>query len=293
MRAGARSAIIRAVTRSRPLRPAAIGLLLGLAALQVACITRSTRTTVWKHSDTEVILRGKKRGTEPVSQGFQHPTTISSVRMAHILSRIDIRKGNDGKREPAIPLETLYLIAEGITKGLEQADPSQEVVVQSIRHRKRWGVFDHKHLTSLVAYMKDELLYVHIGRSDWEIPPRAEMRDRLPEAHAGEFRLDFRLVIEPGMALVDKQAVAVNWRDPIFRKPTRTRVTASGRVVRRQVLMEDLEDDPELSGLSTTLSPEQLRALADLEEERREGNLTEAVYNARRGKIMSGDIESP
>ncbi len=278
------------VTPRAPRRFAALALLLCLCGVQVACITRTTRTTAWVSEDTKVILRGEKRGNTPVERGFDHPASISPVRMAHILSRIDVRNKDEGNRVPAIPLETLFLIGEGLSKGLEAADSSQEVVVQSILHRKKWGVFDHKYLTSLLAYMKDDLLYIHISRSDWKIPPRKEHRDQIPETHIGKHYLDFRLVIDSGMALVDEQAVAVNWRDPVFARPTRTRVTQSGRVVRRQVLMEDLSADPSLGTLPTDLTPEQLRALADLEEERRAGGLTEAQYNARRGKIMAGEF---
>ncbi len=291
MRSRRDSGMLSAVSPRIPVRVGAIALLLVLSALQVACITRTTRTKVWSSEGTQVILRGKVRGTKPVDQGFGHPATISPVRMAHILSRIDLRNKEDGKRVPAIPLATLFIIGEGLSAGLAEADPSQEIVIQSIEHKRKWGVFDHKFLTSLLAYMKDDLLYIHVSRSDWKIPARKEFRDQIPETHAGKHVLDFRLVIDSGMALVDEQGVAVNWRDPVFARPTRTRVTRSGRVVRRQVLMEDLSDDPELSGLPTTLTPEQLRALADLEEERRAGGLSEAQYTARRGKIMAGEID--
>ncbi len=279
--------------RRPPLRRlAAPALLLALGALQTACITRTTREKVWSYKDTEVILRGTWKGSKPVDS-FDHPAAISSVRMAHILSRIDVRHKDEPNRVPAISLDMLFIIAEGLSEGLAKAKPNQEVVVQAIEHRKKWGVFDKQFLTSLLAYMKNELLYIHISRSNWKIPPRAEKSQRFPETHVGEHPLDFRLVIEPGMALVDEQAVAVNWRDPVFAKPTRTRVTQSGRVVRRQILMEDLSDDPSLGTLPTDLTPDQLRALADLEEERRAGNLNEAAYNARRSRIMAGEPEIP
>ena len=49
--------------------------------------------------------------------------------MAHILSRIDYRGGDDGERQPVIPLDTLYVIAEGMSKAFGKAKPDQEVVV--------------------------------------------------------------------------------------------------------------------------------------------------------------------
>ena len=98
------------------------------------------------------------------------------------------------------------------------------------------------------------------------------------------------------MMLVDQQAVAVEWRDPIFQKPTRTRLTPGGKVVRRTILMESLEDETDYGPrpqLSDELSPEQLRALADLEEQRRSGNISEGQYNARRNRILRGETEAP
>jgi hypothetical protein len=40
------------------------------------------------------------------------------------------------------------------------------------------------------------------------------------------------------MSLVSDQAVAIDWRAPVFAHPTRTRVTPSGNVVRREILSE-------------------------------------------------------
>ena len=92
------------------------------------------------------------------------------------------------------------------------------------------------------------------------------------------------------MALVSDQAVAIDWRDPVFAQPTRTRVLPSGEVVRREVLMESPAEvaghgDPGMK-LPENLSPEQLRSLADIEEERRAGRITETEYRARRRAIL-------
>ena len=54
--------------------------------------------------------------------------------------------------------------------------------------------------------------------------------------------MSFRLIGSEAMAVVDPTAVAVEWRADVFRKPSRTRVTATGRVVRREILMEDNEE---------------------------------------------------
>lgn len=278
------------------LRSAVLLLLAVLAAASTACATRTLRKAVFDYDDTQVVLRSQKGRGEVIDKGFEHPVSIEPVRIAHILSRIDLRReeGQNAALAPAIPSETLYLIADGIAQGLAKADPSQEVVVQSIRRGTHWGIFGRRYLTGLLCYRKDDLLYLHISSSDWEIPTgdEEEVEERLPEPRVGRYPLEFRLVVDRGMALVDHQTVAVDWRDPIFAKPTRTRMLAGGRVVRRTILMESPEAETDrASGLeiSDELSPEQLRALAKLAESRRRGEITESEYVAERRRVLRGD----
>jgi hypothetical protein len=267
-------------------------LLAAMAFAGTACATRAVRQPVFHFEDTEVVLRSQKKGGEVIDEGFDHPVSIEPARIAHILSRIDLRRG-DGRSAalaPAIPSETLYIIADGIAKGLAEADSSQEVVVQSIRRGTHWGIFGRRYLTALLCYRKNDLLYVHISSSDWEIP--IENEERLPEARVGRYPLEFRLVVDRGMALVDHQAVAVDWRDPIFERPTRTRMLAGGQVVRRTILMESPEDETDVGprlGMSEDLSPQQLRALAELAESRQRGEITESEYIADRNRVLRGD----
>jgi hypothetical protein len=282
-----------------PLRRRNLVLALVLVAVGASsCITRPVRQKVFDDGRTQAYLRSHKRGTASVAKGYQHPVDIAPVRMAHILSRIDVRKADEeGKRTPAIPLETLFAIADALSEALEQAEPDQQVAIQSSRKVKSLLVFDHFYLTSLLAYLQDDLLYIHISRADWEVPKRREKQaGGLPETHEGVYPLDFRLVVDEGMTLVDHQAVAVQWRDDIFRKPTRTRVTSTGKVVRRQVLMESLEDESierPTPNLATDLSPAQLRALADLEESRENGEVSETEYQSMRGRILRGEPVAP
>lgn len=255
-----------------------IGVLLAAAS---GCISSAKRVVVFDDGHSQVLLRSE-RGSGP----YQHPATIAPVRMAHILSRIDLRSGT-GPREPAVPTQLLYSLGEQISKALSKAQPNQEVVVQAVERTKRMGIFDRYYLTSLLVYMRGDLLHVQVGRVNWEIPPRRE--ERLPETRIGEFPLQHRLLPDTAMTLVDPQTVAVQWRDPVFRKPTRTRMTPGGRIVRREVLLETAEDTTEFApapNFDGDLSPEQLRDLADLEEERRRGAVTETEYTSRRGRIL-------
>ena len=276
-----------------PHRIALVALLGLLAGANSACMTRSVRELAFDENYTKVYLRTQARGFSTVEQGYEHPIHIAPVRLAHVLSRIDLRRQDKNQeRTPAVPLETLFLISKGASKALAAANSNQAVAVQSIRRDKHWGVFERQYLTSMLLHMKGGLLYVQISRSDWEIP--RDRKERLPETHEGKYPRKFRLVVERGMALADQQTAAVDWRDPVFAKPSRTRVTPTGKVVRRTILMESLEDDTEYGPQVTgDLSPEQLRALADLEERRRGGEISEGDYNSRRSQILRGGAIAP
>jgi hypothetical protein len=274
----------------------ALPLLVCLLALGLSgCITRSIDEKVFDRDYTRIELRTQKRWGV-VEKGYEHPFTISSARMAHILSRIDVRLQNeDGRRVPAIQTETLNLIAEGVAAALAKANPNQQVVVTSIRRGKRLGIFDRKYLTSFIAYRRDDKLYIHLGLVDWEIPPSRQ--DRLPGVKVGDPSAKYQVVPSRAMSVVDAGSLAVSWRDSIFARPTRVQVLPGGRVVRRTILMEDesaeeapapgLPEAPER--LPANLSPETLRALADLEEARRRGEITESDYDEQRRRILAGE----
>ena len=286
--------------RERRSSRSAILALLGLVALaQASCITRPVKQEVYGEGGIEVFLRSDSRWFSTVEKGFEHPITISPVRVAHILSRIDLRPPEgflvafeeEKSRVPAVRTEALFAIGEGVSKALAAATPDQEVVVMAIRDTKRFGVFDHDYLTSFVVYARDDRLYLHMGNFEWEIPKRRQ--DRLPEPRAGRHPQRFKVLASDAMSLVNHQSVAIDWRDEVFARPTRTRVLPSGDVVRKTILLEsppEVEDvqDP-VARMPDDLTPEQLRALADVEEDRREGRITETDYRARRRRILAPD----
>ena len=255
-------------------------------------MTRPIREDAFRDGTIEVFLRSEKRMTRVIEKDYEHPLTIAPVRMTHILSRIDMRagKGKSTERFPAIPTEMLFTIADGVAVALAKANSDQEVVVMAIRRYKRLHVFERKYLTSFVAYVRDERLYIHMARSEWEIPQRRQ--ENIPEPQVGDHPMKFRLYAGTAMTLVNPQAVAVEWRDPVFSRPTRTKVMPTGEVVRKTILMESpveewAKEEPADAPLPPDLSPDQLRALADLEEERQQGHITEAEYRSRRRKILN------
>ena len=275
--------------------------LLALLLLVAGCRTPVTED-VFKEGKVQVFLRAEKSWQlgPLVEKDYSHPLTISPVRIAHILSRIDVRLA--GKRLPAIPTDMIYPMAEGISRSLSRAGAEQEVVVMAVETEHSLGIFDHDYLTSFVVYAKGDQLFVYLARIHWQIP--AKEKDKPPMPQIGEERMAFRIYASKGMDVLEKQGVAVNWRDPIFARPTRTKVLATGQVVRKTILLESDEEDPTNSASESEapdlvpqapkgLSPEQLRALADLEEERRNGAITEAEYDARQQEIMAGELEPP
>ncbi|MDH3519474.1 MAG: hypothetical protein OEM49_03380 [Myxococcales bacterium] len=275
---------------AHPARCTALALLAVLVG--TGCVARGVRQDVFKEGSIEVFLRGEKRWTRTLAKNYEHPVTIAPVRLAHILSRIDMRVSakKEEERVPAIPTEMLFSIAEGISAALAAADENQEVVVMAVRRFKRFNIFERKYLTSFVTYARDDRLYIHMSRSEWEIPPRRE--DNVPEPRIGAHPMKFRLYSGTAMTLVNPQTVAVEWRDPVFETPTRTKILPSGEVVRKTILLESPqeewgEEEPAMPALPADLSPEQLRDLADLEEARQQGRITESEYRAARRKILN------
>jgi hypothetical protein len=269
-------------------------LLFGVIAplLAVGCITRSVKEPVFEQNDTSVVLRSQTKRGETLPKRFAHPLAISAARMAHILSRIDLRGAHgDEDRAAAIPLDSIYLMAEGMSEALARANPDQEVVVTSIRRAKSLAIFDRRYLSSLVAYAREDLLFIHISRVDWEVP--VNRNTEIPEPRAGEQVMRFQLVVSDGMTLAGPQAVAVSWRDPVFRRPSRTRISRSGKIVRREILMESPDEGPAapLAGdaLPGNLSPNTLRKLADLEDQKRRGEVTQVEYSVLRESILRAD----
>jgi hypothetical protein len=276
----------------RSCRTSALAALACAAFLPSACVTRQARQDVYEVGKTEVFLRSDKRLTSVVPKGNSHPVTISTVRIAHILSRLDVRdSAEDGnRRKPAIPTEILYDVAEGMSRALARAGENQEVVVMAVRTERTFKVFDQDYLTSLVAYVRGDQLYVHLSRIDWFVPDNRRGQG-LPQPRVGDHPTKMKLYPGTAMTLVDAQSAAIDWRDPIFTRPTRTKILPTGEVKRKTILLESAEgggaeETEVLPELPPGLTPAQLRALADLEEERQAGRISESEYRNRQREIL-------
>jgi len=269
--------------------------LLFLPLLAAACASPYTRVSVHHDDVIQVTLRARNEDGQPVDRGFHHPAIISNVRLAHILSAIDVRmnvsEDGGGKRVPAIPTELVYLLGDHLSAALKQADPTQEVVIRATRKERNLGVFTQKYVTSFVAWVDaSDRLQLHLSRADWAVP-KSEEEDDTREPVVGQQVQRFRVIGTDGIDPIGAQSVAVHWRDPRFRKGANLTVGVSGRIQRRTVLMESPdvveEDDvrPE-EPVAMPTDPAVLRALADLEDQRRGGEIAESEYQRRRRALL-------
>jgi hypothetical protein len=278
-------------------RSIALAALVACATALAGCMT--TKKTILEQKGITVQLVSKRGDNVKLN----HPVIISPVRLSHMLARIDIRLSvKEGQqRVPAFHVESLDSISEGLAKGLREARPNQRVIVYSIRREKRFGIFDTNYLTSFVAYVHRENLFLHLSRSEWEIPPRK--KDRLPEPKIGKFPTKFRILPGKAMRMVDEQSLAIAWADKVFERPTRTRITPTGKMIRKTILMEseEWESDPTTESDTGEAQPEEiltvpagtsaktLRELADLEERRQRGEISEYEYEKQRKKILDAN----
>ncbi len=282
-------------TRSR-IR-AAPGLLAILASLapvafaSLGCVTREVRDVVYDRSNVEVILRGHRRLTTTIPRGFAHPVRISPERLTHILGAIEIRGREEklaGIRAAFVPA-AVPAIAQALSYGLSRANPDQELAIRITTKAMQHGIFDRKQLTSFVAYVENDLLYLHLSRVDWPLPNLVK-KTAPPEPRVDEHPMKFQVVPREGMYQEGVYAVSVEWRDPIFQRPLRGLADATDRRD-RTILMEE-PNRPELRrpGIPADVLPRltaaQLRGLADLEEARQQGRLSEGHYRRLRQKIL-------
>jgi len=282
------------LARVRPRLARCALLLAALLPFAAACGPRYARLETFDGGGLRVVLRSETRAGAPVPRGFDHPAVLASVRAAHILARLDVRMGGEGERMPVFPTVALYTVGEQLSRALAQATPDQEVVVQARRREPALGIFHQDVLTSFVAYVKGDDLVIHLAHVEWKVPKSGGgggfADEEIPEPRAGQRVQEFEVLPAEGIVPLGPQSVAVRWRDPVFREPTHVRVGEGGRLLRRTVLMESAPapeaESPEPTPLPADLPAETLRALADLQERRARGEISEAAYRARRRDLL-------
>ena len=269
--------------------------LLALSTLftTTGCVTRNVRDSVVQNHLIEVDLVRRVKGFTTEKRDYEHPTIIAAARLQNILGALEIEVRDDGAmiRQPAIAREILSKAAEGLSQGLGEAGPDQMVEVRAIRKQMRLGVFHRKFLTSFLAYVDDDHLYVLLRRVDWPIPQSKE-NDELPHPQRNQRNMDFRVIAGEPIYFAGVQDLEIDWRHEAFRDPFQLPGSTGGERKRREVLesmpvpRDEIRRGAQGELSVDQLSPEKLRALADLEEERRAGRITETDYQRAKRDLL-------
>lgn len=280
--------------RSRKLAALGIVAICLVAALTSGCATRARRHSIIDKTGMQVDLVRYVRGFRTEPQSFEHPAVISKERLVHILGAVEIEtREKDGAtiRQPGFHAEMIAPIAEALSDALRQAGPDEEIGIQAVRKERSLGVFHTKYLTTLLAYVKSGSLFLQLHRSEWPIPQAKEDKP-LPEPIRDTRPMDYRVVSGEFLYFAGPQTLEIDWKNDIFRAAYRLPGSTGGEKRRREVLMESPIPQSERKtrdsdGLSVDqLTPEQLRALADLEDDRRSGRITEQAYQRARRELL-------
>lgn len=271
-------------------------LLMGLflAASLPGCAARTVRHALVRQNLVEVDLVREVKGFTIQERGYEHPTIISTQRLTNILSAIEIEtqaKGGGTIRQPAFHPEIVSRSADALARGLAEASPDEEVGLKVLRREARLGIFDRKFLTSLLAYVEDDHLYLLIRRVDWPIKESAESKP-LPNPMRNRKSMNFRVVSGDPIYFAGMQDLEIDWQNEVFRTAFRLPGTTSGKKIRREIISTSPVPKDEIEALGRDnidldqITPDQLRALADLEEERRDGRITETAYQRARRQLL-------
>jgi hypothetical protein len=106
--------------------------------------------------------------------------------------------------------------------------------------------------------------------------------------------MDFRVVAGDHLYYAGPQALEIDWQNPVFRVAYRLPGSTQGTKRRREIIdrsaipqdEHEAASDRENSVPIDELTPDQLRALADLEEDRREGRITELAYQRAKRQLL-------
>ena len=269
-------------------------LVISLGMSLPGCAARSVRHSIIKRNLVEVDLVREKKGFSTTERGYEHPAIISKERLVHILNAIEIESpGKQGGtiRQPAFHHEIVEKTAQALSTALREAEPNTQVGVKVVRKQMRLGVFDLQFLTAFLAYVDDDHLYLLIRRVEWPIP-QSKRGQKLPEPQQAARPMDFRVVSGDPIYFAGVQDLEIDWKNDVFRAAFRLPGTTSGEKRVREVILQspipksELEEAAEGSISYDQLTPEQLRALADLEEERREGRITETAYQRAKRQLL-------
>ncbi len=272
--------------------------LVALGLLVAGCGPRLVTQDVFESGDgnISVKLRRLVDGGQPVPWGYDHPVTVSDVRVAHILAQITHRDA-DGNTHPTIRSVHVYPLAEGISKALALASPDDEVVALVYSRERRFGIFTYDRATAFRLTVQDPMLNVDFFAVEEKV--EKDPRDRAVRSYETPVELPEKapsFVLEPTKRQVARGArgLAFDWRDPFYGKPV-SLTLRGGRLRRRTILMEaepeELAPADQEGYRSPILRSAQLVALDRLDAERRNGQVSEEEFQRRRRLILDGRLD--
>lgn len=293
--------------RAWPLAVAIVAIATGLG-----CGTRTVEKRVVDRYGLEILLQSDKKLFEPaVDHGYAQPSNISEERLKLILGTLEIDRQEGARlvRGPAMQAEILGPVAEGLAEAFREADSSQRIAVIATRKQMQKGIFNRKFLTTFVTWIEGEQLVFHLSRSDWPIDDKRQTG--LPMPHPDDPQEKFRLVTNEIVQRSGRTGVAVDWRSDAFRTfgtaslarsepvsdtgqatvaaPASEGGMTTGEASGGTRAPEDDalgEPEPLTNEQLRSLSADDLRALADLEEARSAGRITETEYRRNRTALL-------
>lgn len=263
------------------------------------CASRPVRHTILKRNTISVDLVRDVRGFTTEEKGYEHPAIVSVPRLIFILSavEVEIHQGGGGVvRQPAFHKTTVVKTAKALSEALAQAGPDEAVGINVIRKDARLGVFNRKFLTNFLAHMDNGQLYLSIRRVDWPVA-KTMKNSELPRPSRDRKAMNFRVVTGKPMYFAGPQDLEIDWQNEAFKQVFRLPGSTKGEKRRRDVLESSPIPKAEFQANASEsgggerlpldrLSPTQLRALADLEEDRVEGRITETAYQRERRQLL-------
>lgn len=259
-------------------------------------MTRTVRSSFIDRFGIQVDLMSEVDGFTTQPRGFEHPAIISIPRLSRILGAIEIETPSDSGgalREPAFHPEVIERTAAALAEAFAEVGVDQEVGVQVIRKEMSYGILHQKYLTSFLAYIDDGHLYLTLRRVEWLISKGLATKE-IPKPRRDYRPMKFRVVSGEPLFYAGPQTLEIAWRDPAFKTAFRLPGSTKGERRRREVLLESPIPKAEIDAKNASseslgiedLSAEQLRALADLEEDRQQGLITETTYQRARRQLL-------
>lgn len=302
------------VPRPRPARAASPGLRATLVCLVLliglgpglGCSTRTSRDRIINRYGLDVyLLSERKTFGSAVERGYAHPSEIDQQRLEIILGSLQIEQRVRARTviRPAIPAEILNDVANGLAEAFRRAESTDMIALSAQRKQRQKGIFHRMFLTSLIAFMEGDELVLHISRVDWpfEQDPR---ETRLPMPQVDDPQQKFRVQTNEYVRRAGKTGVAIDWRSDVFSsfasaaavRSAPADASAGGTTV---LAVEPVEEElPEPEPLTNeqlqSLTSEDLRTLADLEDARSAGTLTEQEFRRQRQAVIDAAVaETP